>query len=515
MADLADLSNAVIAVQDPGTSAGDLATIAQCHPTLRQLVAQHPNAYPALIDWIDAMSKGGEPMDPGSHPEHNPPIRAGRKAKKLWISLVCVLVAIAAAVSAYVFWYQPKNGGAIDQTKDDGAIVLGGSSADQFRKVVVTPNGQVIAAGMTGSSDGDFTNSGVRQDWPGGVVSSISLGGSVNWTVYCPGTVMGIALTMDGEIVAVGSGDNSNTGAITKINSSGEVMWSERYDGRIDFYAVTIDQDGSIIVAGDTYASDGPFSVKGIFGSNNAFLAKLNPDGDLAWVKVFGGSEGYAGFWSVALMSDGSIVAIGSVTTSDGDFAQMNGDSERESAGLVRVASNGDVIWVKAFGYMRPLGIAVDQNDNIVAVGHSLSTDGDFPVDSENGDAVLAKFSPEGTLIWSKALGGSQRDNAFAAVTIGKDGSIVAVGGQAKPNSGMQQQQDALIASFDAEGNLKWSKTCGGKGEDQFGSVAVDSKGNLIAVGSTDSTTGNFIAKAGSSDAIIVPFDPDGNFIQK
>jgi len=53
--DLSDRSAASGAAVDPTTSAADLARIAQHHPDLRVLVATHPNAYPALLDWLSGL----------------------------------------------------------------------------------------------------------------------------------------------------------------------------------------------------------------------------------------------------------------------------------------------------------------------------------------------------------------------------------------------------------------------------------------------------------------------------
>jgi len=54
MAEFSDLVTATKAVVDPSTSAADLAQIAQLQPSLRPQVAAHPNAYPALLQWLDA-----------------------------------------------------------------------------------------------------------------------------------------------------------------------------------------------------------------------------------------------------------------------------------------------------------------------------------------------------------------------------------------------------------------------------------------------------------------------------
>jgi len=51
--DFSDLITATRAVIDPTTSSQDLMSIAQAQPTLWAQIASHPNAYPALLDWLD------------------------------------------------------------------------------------------------------------------------------------------------------------------------------------------------------------------------------------------------------------------------------------------------------------------------------------------------------------------------------------------------------------------------------------------------------------------------------
>lgn len=55
MSDMSDLGAAMSALRDPSTSGVDLAAIAQMYPSLRPQVAQHPNTYPALLDWLDGL----------------------------------------------------------------------------------------------------------------------------------------------------------------------------------------------------------------------------------------------------------------------------------------------------------------------------------------------------------------------------------------------------------------------------------------------------------------------------
>jgi len=53
MSDFGDLGQATAAVQDPTTTAADLAAIVSAQPTLWADVARHPNAYADLLVWLD------------------------------------------------------------------------------------------------------------------------------------------------------------------------------------------------------------------------------------------------------------------------------------------------------------------------------------------------------------------------------------------------------------------------------------------------------------------------------
>ncbi|MCL2849422.1 MAG: OmpA family protein, partial [Micrococcales bacterium] len=58
MTDFADLDLAAQAVVDPTTAARDLAVIAHHHAGLRVQVAEHPNTYPGLLQWLESF--GGD-----------------------------------------------------------------------------------------------------------------------------------------------------------------------------------------------------------------------------------------------------------------------------------------------------------------------------------------------------------------------------------------------------------------------------------------------------------------------
>ncbi len=93
-------------------------------------------------------------------------------------------------------------------------------------------------------------------------------------------------------------------------------------------------------------------------------------------------------------------------------------------------------------------------------------------------DGFIAKFSPEGQLIWFFYYGGTGDDEI---TDIGADGNAVYVVGKTN-SSGMATTDvhqtflngtsDGFIASFDENGNRNWHTYFGGEGEDEIISLA-------------------------------------------
>ncbi len=93
-------------------------------------------------------------------------------------------------------------------------------------------------------------------------------------------------------------------------------------------------------------------------------------------------------------------------------------------------------------------------------------------------DGFIAKFSPEGQLIWFFYYGGTGDDEI---TDIGADGNAVYVVGKTN-SSGMATtdthqtslngSSDGFIASFDENGNRNWHTYFGGEGEDEIISLA-------------------------------------------
>jgi len=378
---IVDASSAQLALADPATPAAVLAQIAQTFPQLHAGVAAHPNAYPALLDWLDAQGDPGvaavvarRRADAGTPPP--PPVSspawqlaaqswpqasplAGRAGRRLPGKLAAVISAVGLVVLGLIVWLvivPALHGGRGAPNVRHGVsphfapIVAGGLNYDQFYSVAIAPDGGLIAAGTTFSKDGDFPSSH--------------------------------------------GGDDA---LLARFTPDGTLQWAKTMGGTDDdgFFSVAVAPDGSLIAAGGTASRDGDFPAS--HGIDDALLAWFAPDGTLQWAKTMGGTD-FDHFNSVAIAPDGSLIAAGGTASMDGDFPASHGSNDGL---LARFTPDGTLQWAKTMGgtdYDGFASVAVAPDASLIAAGTAASMDGDFPASHGDLDGLLANFDPDGTL---------------------------------------------------------------------------------------------------------------------
>lgn len=122
-------------------------------------------------------------------------------------------------------------------------------------------------------------------------------------------------------------------------------------------------------------------------------------------------------------------------------------------------------------------GVAVDPSGNILVTGYfsyNVTIGGTTYINpGGNGDSFIAKYSPTGTLIWSKVLSGNGNEFITSIKTLGTD--IYISGGYsqaltfgtislAAPAGGFD---DAFVMKLDAQGNGVWGVKGGGNNDDR------------------------------------------------
>jgi hypothetical protein len=119
----------------------------------------------------------------------------------------------------------------------------------------------------------------------------------------------------------------------------------------------------------------------------------------------------------------------------------------------------------------------------------------------------LTKYSADGIVQWTRLRGTSQDDSVFS-VSAGRESACIA-GSTAGALDTAYGGIDAVIASYSLDGMLLWTRQFGTAETDRATAVAVSTVG-IVAAGFT---AGGFApaVNAGSSDIFVAEYDLDGN----
>src|SRR5262249_2759453 len=105
---------------------------------------------------------------------------------------------------------------------------------------------------------------------------------------------------------------------------------------------------------------------------------------------------------------------------------------------------------------------AVDAQGNLFVAGSTQT--GSAPT-----DALLLKGAPSGTLLWRVSFGGAAADS-LRSVLVDCQGNVLVTGVTSSAGAGAQ---DGLLAKFDPDGNLIWAQTWGTAQVDELGCSAI------------------------------------------
>jgi hypothetical protein len=212
---------------------------------------------------------------------------------------------------------------------------------------------------------------------------------------------------------------------IVKLDASGNLVWQKTFGGEGDDVAFSIQQtiDNGYIVAGISYSFNG--NVSGNHGGGDYWVIKLDTAGNLVWQKSFGGSkEDKAN--SVRQTSDGGYIVAGRSKSNDGD---VSGNHGKDDAWIIRLDTDGNLQWQKSFGGSSDdMANSVMQTieGGYIVAGGTASKNGDVLGNYDNGDCWIIKLDTNGNLQWQKPLGGSEEDNSNSIQQTVDGGFVIA-----------------------------------------------------------------------------------------
>lgn len=143
--------------------------------------------------------------------------------------------------------------------------------------------------------------------------------------------------------------------------------------------------------------------------------------------------------------------------------------------------------------------LAVDNSGNIYLTGGSNSADFPGAAGSPNGDLAdvfITKLSPDGSLLSTTFLGGSNNDNA-SDIAVDSDGNLYLTGSTSSTDfptlNGFQtmktaaNNRDVFVTRLRADGTITYSTFLIGSGDDIGTGIAVGSGGDIFVTGETNS----------------------------
>lgn len=175
-------------------------------------------------------------------------------------------------------------------------------------------------------------------------------------------------------------------------------------------------------MAGYSNSNDGDVVGGASHGNNAEYwIFKIDSVGNILWQKTYGGGDDDLAS-SIIETPDKGLMVLGFSQSYDGDITDhhMVGVNNEVDAWLVRLDSNGNKIWAKSYGGTNAdEGSSIVQaGNNYYLACTAKSTDGDVTGNHGGTDFWVVKINGNGNIIWQKSLGGSNAEEAFTIITI-------------------------------------------------------------------------------------------------
>ena len=298
----------------------------------------------------------------------------------------------------------------------------------------------------------------------------------------------------------------------------------EPYGGTGNDFFTDIDSssDGGFVAVGNTTSKDEDLAkiYKSAWGDGTyAFIIKYDKDGNVLWNKALRTAKNSYEFNGVAVLDDGTIVAVGQIKAKD--------YTESSKALVVKYSANGSLLWEKTFdGNKTDIFTCVTATGNGFAVGGETdSTDSVFEGITVDGGttAIIMNFDFDGNVLWNRyifgnnggSIGGIAADddnNVFVTcISSSTDGSFAHFEGFGKG------YVDTVVIKYNYKGDYIWNYVIASTARDEFGAVVANGDGGCTVAGSyelintykPDGTLSGLL-NYGAADGLVIRIKPDG-----
>ncbi|MEN6449000.1 MAG: SdrD B-like domain-containing protein [Thermoguttaceae bacterium] len=365
-------------------------------------------------------------------------------------------------------------------TDADGRYAIDGLPEDVYLKAIFrTPQGYSITTAQPDKDtgiDNDAWQSGATQIFPlkAGETETLDAGliggpssGAYAFSVGAQGVntfANGIATDASGNYYVTGSFSGSvdfdpgvarmeltsvgkNDVFVAKYTSAGSLVWAKQV-GNVGYdfgQAIAVGADGGVYVTGSFVGAVDfnpavavSYNIASVGGSD-AFVLKLNADGDFAWAATWGNADAGVARDDGSFMpgdygndivvgNDGSVYALSefniTFTSATLDSLSAGVDPVSPTAYVTKIDSSGNVLWTHQDPCISQIALASD--GSLYTAGSSIS-----------------KLDGDGNVVWSKPIHATD-------IATAPDGSVYAYS---------VTGSTATLCMLDSSGNTLWSET--------------------------------------------------------
>ncbi|MHC4562104.1 MAG: NHL repeat-containing protein [Planctomycetota bacterium] len=327
---------------------------------------------------------------------------------------------------------------------------------------------------------------------------------------------MALAVAVDGddslyvsgitEGKLAGEGQEDMDVFLARYDAQGRELWLRQFGSSLQDCAadIAVNSRGECYVAGYGGSRD---EQTNIFTCKASFIAKYDAQGDCLWLRDF--AQGHRAMpATVAVDDQGYLYVIGwwGPVDSEGKLTS--------SAFVARFDGDGRTEWARG---LAPDGLSM-------ATGIVPHPDGSYTITADPSGklaetpqggraAVLAKYSKDGKLLWSRRLGTDGEGlYTMPSAVLGTDGHYY-IAGRAKGswvNKG-RGRRDIFVMKADADGQPLWQREFGTPDDDIDFDHVVDARGNFYITGiHCEEITQEGI---GPADIMLLKYDSSGKLV--
>jgi hypothetical protein len=288
---------------------------------------------------------------------------------------------------------------------------------------------------------------------------------------------------------------------VLKLDENLSIIWDTIYGGNAfdNVYDMIETQDGNLLIAGvSTSPPSGNKTADG-FGSQDYWLIKIDPDGNILWDKTYGGT-GVDRLFSLNELNNGDVLLVGHSSS------PISGNKTSNTKGgfdywIVKIDADGNMLWDKSYGSNQSdiySYAALNENNELIVSGFSyykFEVTGDKSFDGYGQDDMwIIKINTEtGALIWEKTIGGTESEltsEKKCVEVIGTDIYTICYSNSLKTGTKSENKkgiEDIWITKLDNDGNIIWDKTIGGAYTDRPTYIKKTASNQLLITASSNS----------------------------